>query len=81
LSNALLISNNTNSGTIHGFNSVTGQLIGTITDTTGKPIQIDQLWGIEFGGGTSSNGALNHLYFTAGPDNNKAGTFGVIIPQ
>jgi hypothetical protein len=47
-------------------------------DTNGKPILIDQLWGITFGGGTSSNGATTALFFTAGPDNNLAGTFGVI---
>jgi uncharacterized protein (TIGR03118 family) len=81
LSNTLLISNNTNSGTINAFNSVTGQLVGTLKDTTNKPIHIDQLWGILFGGGTSKNGATNHLYFTAGPNNNLAGTFGMIVPE
>ncbi len=81
LSNTLLISNNTNSGTINSFNSVTGQFVGTLTDTNDKAIRIDQLWGIEFGGGTSKDGATNHLYFTAGPDNNLAGTFGVIEPE
>jgi uncharacterized protein (TIGR03118 family) len=80
LSDTLLISNNTNSGTISGFNSVTGQFVGTMLDTNGKAIHIDQLWGIEFGGGTSNNGATNHLYFTAGPDKNLAGTFGIIVP-
>jgi uncharacterized protein (TIGR03118 family) len=81
LSNTLLVSNNTNSGTINSFNSMTGQFVGTVTDTSGKAIHIDQLWGIAFGGGTSSNGAKNHLYFTAGPDNNLAGTFGIIVPE
>jgi uncharacterized protein (TIGR03118 family) len=81
LSNTLLISNNTNSGTINAFNSVTGQLVGTLKDTNNKPIHIDQLWGILFGGGTSKNGATNHLYFTAGPSNNLAGTFGMIVPE
>jgi uncharacterized protein (TIGR03118 family) len=80
LSNTLLISNNTNSGTINAFNSLTGQFVGTITDTTGKAIHINQLWGILFGGGTSSNGATNHLYFTAGPDSGRTGTFGIIVP-
>jgi uncharacterized protein (TIGR03118 family) len=80
LSNTLLVSNNTNTGTINGFNSVTGQFVGTVTDTTGKAILINQLWGIEFGGGTANNGATNHLFFTAGPNNNLAGTFGVIVP-
>ncbi|HVI09627.1 MAG TPA: TIGR03118 family protein [Candidatus Binatia bacterium] len=79
LSNALLISNNLNkAGVINAFNIVTGQFIGRVEDANGKLIEIDQLWGIEFGGGTSNNGAANDLFFTAGPDNNLAGTFGVI---
>jgi len=78
LSNALLVSNNTNFGTINGFNLVTGQYVGTVKDTNGKPIKIDQLWGIDFGGGSANNGRTNQLFFTAGPDGNKAGMFGVI---
>ncbi len=78
LSNTLLVSNNTNSGTINAFNLETGQFVGTVKDTNGMNIVIDQLWGIEFGGGSSSNGRTNQLFFTAGPSNNLAGTFGVI---
>jgi len=78
LSNALLVSNNTNAGTINAFNIETGEFVGTVKDTDGKPIVINQLWGIEFGGGAANNGATNHLFFTAGPANNLAGTFGVI---
>jgi uncharacterized protein (TIGR03118 family) len=77
LSNTLLVSNNTNNGTIHGFNAK-GQLVGTIKDTTGAIIQIDQLWAIDFGGGNSTNGGTNRLFFTAGPHNNLVGTFGSI---
>jgi uncharacterized protein (TIGR03118 family) len=79
LSNTLLVSNNTNSGTINGFNAITGQFVGTIKDTTGEAIRIDQLWGIDFGDGMGKNGAKNKLFFTAGPDNNFAGTFGSIV--
>ncbi len=78
LSNTLLVSNNTNSGTINGFNLETGQFVGTVEDTNGKDIVINQLWGIEFGGGAANNGKTNQLFFTAGPYNNLAGTFGVI---
>lgn len=78
LSNTLLISNNTNTGTINGFNPTTGAFVGTITNAAKKPIHINQLWGIEFGGGTSSNGNTNQLFYTAGPDNNLDGVFGVI---
>lgn len=78
LSNTLLVSNNTNSGTINAFNLETGQFVGTVKDTNGKDIVINQLWGIEFGGGSANNGKTNQLFFTAGPYNNLAGTFGVI---
>jgi uncharacterized protein (TIGR03118 family) len=78
LSNTLLVSNNTNGGTINAFNIETGAFVGTVKDTDGKSIVINQLWGIEFGGGTSKDGATNQLFFTAGPHNNLAGTFGVI---
>jgi uncharacterized protein (TIGR03118 family) len=79
LSNTLLVSNNTNTGTINGFNTK-GQFVGTVKRTPGQPIVIDQLWAIDFGGGTTANGATNALYFTAGPHNNLAGTFGMIVP-
>ncbi len=79
LSNTILVSNNINaSGTINAFNGTTGKFVGTVRDTNNKPIHIDQLWGIEFGGGSSNNGRLNELFFTAGPSNNLAGTFGSI---
>jgi uncharacterized protein (TIGR03118 family) len=78
LSGTLLVSNNTNSGTINGFNLTTGAFVGTIETAAGKKIVINQLWGIEFGGGSSSNGQTNQLYYTAGPKNNADGIFGVI---
>lgn len=78
LSNTLLVSNNTNTGTINAFNLQNGQFVGTVKDTNDKAIAINQLWGIEFGGGTGKNGATNQLFFTAGPFNNLAGTFGLI---
>jgi uncharacterized protein (TIGR03118 family) len=82
LSNTLLISNNTASGTINGFNITTGALVGTVDNATGKqagkPIHISELWGIEFGGGTASNGNTNQLFYTAGPKGYADGLFGVI---
>jgi uncharacterized protein (TIGR03118 family) len=80
LSNTLLISNNTNRGTINGFDGLTGQFVGTVKDTDGKAIVIDQLWGIDFGDGLKGgqNGGVNQMFFTAGPFNNLAGTFGII---
>ncbi len=78
LSNTLLISNNTASGTINGFDPTTGALVGTIANSKGKAIHISGLWGIEFGGGTSSNGNTNQLYYPAGPKAYADGVFGVI---
>ena len=79
LSNTLLISNNTNHGTINAFDAVSGKFVGTVKDVNGKAISIDQLWGIGFGDGMGHNGGVNQLFFTAGPGNNLAGTFGNIV--
>jgi uncharacterized protein (TIGR03118 family) len=81
LSNTLLISNNTNAGTIVGFNPTTGAFVGTVVNAAGKAIHINQIWGIEFGGGTANNGNTNQLFYTAGPKNNLNGLFGVINSQ
>ena len=83
LSNTLLISNNTNMGTISAFDPATGHFVERVKDTNGKVIVIDQLWGIDFGDGTkgTANGGMNELFFTAGPSGNLAGTFGVIVPD
>src|SRR5258708_6646 len=79
-SDALLVTNNTSTGTINAFNLTTGKALGTLKTTTGKVITIPGLWGIEFGGGTISNGKTNQLFFTAGP-NDKDGYFGAIIAK
>lgn len=78
LSNTLLISNNTNTGTINAFDMKTGKFVGTMRDTQRNQIHIDQLWGLEFGGGSPNNGRKNELFFTAGPGNNVAGVVGAI---
>ncbi len=75
----LLITNNVDSGgTINAFDRKTGKFMGTVSSSAGKPIVIDGIWGIEFGGGSSENGNTNQLFFTAGTDNETAGLFGVI---
>jgi uncharacterized protein (TIGR03118 family) len=77
LSNTLLISNNATAGTINGFDRKTGKLVGTLMNAASKPITINGLWGIEFGGGSAANGQKNQLFFTAGPSDTD-GYFGVI---
>ena len=78
LSNTVLVSNNTNIGTINAFDIGNGHFVGTVKDVNGKAIVIDQPWAIGFGDGLGKNGAPNQLFFTAGPGNNLAGTFGRI---
>ena len=82
LSNTLLVSNNSVAGTINGFNPITGKFVGTLKDENGKQIVLNNLWGIAFGGGTSSNGRLNELFVTVGQGIGSAelaGTFASIV--
>jgi uncharacterized protein (TIGR03118 family) len=76
-SGALLVSNNTATGNINGYNVKTGKLMGTLKNAAGKALAINGLWGIEFGGGATLNGKTNQLFFTAGPSDTN-GYFGVI---
>jgi len=78
-SKALLVTNNTTTGTINAYSLTTGKLLGTLANASGKALSINGLLGIEFGGGggSSSNGEKNQLFFTAGP-NDTDGYFGVI---
>jgi uncharacterized protein (TIGR03118 family) len=77
-SNALLVSNNISRGRIAAFNPNTGAFLGVLRDASGKPIEIDGVWAIQFGKDGGPNGAHNQLFFTAGPENYASGTFGVI---
>jgi uncharacterized protein (TIGR03118 family) len=65
------------SGQILVFDPVTGQFKGPLYDATNKPIAIDGLWDIAFGGGTTS-GPSNALFFSAGPNGEQDGLFGAI---
>ena len=77
-SNAVLIGDNIKNSRINAFDSGSGAFLGTLTDASGAPISIDQLWGLDFGKGGGANGATNELFFTAGPDDYANGLFGVI---
>jgi len=82
-SNAVLVGNfnfgnpSNGPGTISAFDPTTGQFLGQLEDTKGKPIAIDGLWSLMFGNG-GSGGAKNALYFTAGIQNEKHGLFGAL---
>jgi uncharacterized protein (TIGR03118 family) len=76
-SGALLVSNNSNQGTVVGYNVTTGKSLGALKSSSGKALSMSGIWGIEFGGGTTANGKTNQLFYTAGP-NDTNGYFGVI---
>jgi len=79
MSNAILISNNTPRGRINAFNPETGQFLGPLRDASGRAIEVDLIWALQFGhDAIPNNGAHNQLFFTAGPDNYANGLFGVI---
>lgn len=80
MSNALLITNNISRGRINAFNPKTGAFLGPLRDASGKAIEVDDVWAIQFGqsGAAGANGNRNQLFFTAGNNNYGSGTFGVI---
>ncbi len=81
LGGALLVGN-FGDGTINGYDPITGAFIGTVDDSLGNPLVNDGLWGLSFGNGAAA-GALDSLYFTAGPNDEANGLFGVIraVPE
>lgn len=80
MSNALLITDNTPRGRINAFDPKTGAFLGPLRDASGKAIEIDDVWAIQFGqsGAAGMNGNPKQLFFTAGPNNYNNGIFGVI---
>jgi uncharacterized protein (TIGR03118 family) len=58
------------------------EAVGLLHSASGKPVQIDGLWALQFGHGTSAtsaNGLTNTLFFTAGPDHEDHGLFGSLV--
>ncbi len=73
---AILIGN-FGDGLIHAFDAGSGEGLGALESAPGVPIRIDGLWSLAFGNGRMA-GAPNELFFTAGPDDESHGLFGVI---
>ncbi len=51
---------------------------GKLRGTDNKPVVVDGLWAIAFGGGAPNNGPSNTLFFAAGPNDEAGGAFGTI---
>jgi uncharacterized protein (TIGR03118 family) len=75
-SNALLVGN-FGDGRIHAFDPATGDLLGTLRQADGTPIEIDGLWGIAFGNGVNAQPTTT-LFFAAGPADETHGLYGRI---
>jgi len=56
-----------------------GRFLDELKDENGKPIVIDGLWNVALGGGRNSS--PDTLFFTAGPNDEKDGTFGTVTPS
>lgn len=68
---------NFGNGHIDAFDPNTGAFVGALRDANNKVLMIDGLWALTFGNG-GSTGARNSLFFTAGPDDESHGLFGVL---
>ena len=73
---ALLVGN-FGDGTIHAYDPVTHAALGALTDSNGDPLAIDGLWALIPGNG-GNGGSTGSIYFSAGPDGETHGLFGVI---
>ena len=75
LSGALLVGN-FGDGRINAYDPMSGEYLGAMRDATGHRIEIDGLWGLMFGNGSSA--PRTSLLFTAGPDDEAHGLFGTL---
>lgn len=78
LSGKLLVGN-VGSGVINAYDPITGDVAGTVNDSTGAAIVTPNLRGIAFGNGLHNQGNAT-LYFLAGLEEGAGGLFGRIDP-
>jgi hypothetical protein len=74
-----LLVGNFGDGFINAYNLTTHAFLGQIQAAGGGALDIDGLWAISPGNG-GSGGSSSLLYFTAGPDGESHGIFGVLTP-
>jgi uncharacterized protein (TIGR03118 family) len=72
-----LLVGNFGDGRINAFDIATGRWMGLLTGDDRRPLQIDGLWGLAFGNGYAGQ-MVDSLYFTAGPNDEANGAYGVI---
>jgi uncharacterized protein (TIGR03118 family) len=72
-----LLVGNFGDGRINAFDFLTDAFVGQLLALDGSPLTIDGLWGLTVGN-DANGGSSNKLYFSAGPDEETNGLFGVI---
>jgi uncharacterized protein (TIGR03118 family) len=73
-----LLVGNLGNGWINAFNPKTGKFLGSLDTTSGHPIAISGLWGLEVG--NSAFGGASSIVFSAGPAGYANGLLGVLNP-
>jgi uncharacterized protein (TIGR03118 family) len=71
-----LLIGNFGDGLIHAFDPNTGEVLGILRGTSGRPLAIDGLWALMVG--DASSGGPNAVWFSAGPDKEAHGLLGVL---
>ena len=71
-----LLIGNFGDGRIHAFDPNTGEVLGILRGTSGKPLAIDGLWGLIVG--DPSSGGVDSVWFSAGPDEESHGLLGTL---
>jgi len=74
-----LLVGNFGDGHINIYDANTHAFLGQVLDANNHPVVIDGLWAISPGNDTMA-GSSHLLYFTAGPDDEAHGLFGVLTP-
>jgi uncharacterized protein (TIGR03118 family) len=74
-----LLVGNFGDGQINAFNLATDSFVGQLPGVGGQTLSIDGLWALTIGN-DSSAGNSQSIYFSAGPNGESNGLFGVIAP-
>jgi uncharacterized protein (TIGR03118 family) len=74
-----LLVGNFGDGHINIYDPSTHAFLGQVLDASNNPLAIDGLWAIS-PGNDGSGGSSHLLYFTAGPNDETHGLFGVLAP-
>ena len=74
-----LLVGNFGDGTINVFDLASNSFLAQLLASDGNPLVIDGLWGLIPGSGAGNGGSSQAIYFSAGPDGESHGLFGVIL--